>query len=458
MPDRRAAAASRGRVLRLACAALVALGGAGCAARMPAVPASLAHPEFVHPAVPASLRAGSAARDHERGWRYLQADNLERAAEAFSQALRRVPSFHPSMAGQGYVALASGRLEDALEAFDKALARDPAYAPALAGRGHALLALDRADAAADAFEAAVTADPALSDLNGRVAVLRLRSIQTRIARAREAAAAGRLAEARAAYQSAIEASPESAFLHRELAQVEVRRGAADAALEHLRKAADLDPDDAAARVEIGTLLEARDDFDGALGSYREAYELQPDPELAERITAVRARARDARLPAEFRAIASASQLTRGELAALIGVRFEPLLGTAPSRSVVLTDIRGHWAAEWIQRVVEAGVMDAFENHTFQPGLVVRRSDLAAVARRIALLEDSSRPGLGLRQANRPGIADVSPSHLSYPAVSFVVASGLMPLADGSRFQPSRAVTGAEAVDLVDRLRSPSPTR
>jgi tetratricopeptide (TPR) repeat protein len=437
--------------------ASVLLAAAGCAPRLPPAPATQAYPEFVYPAVPEALAAGRAARDHERGWRHLQGGDLAGAAAGFGLALRRAPSFYPATTGEGYVALASERHEAALAAFDAALSRAPRYAPALVGRGHALLGLERGGEAADAFERAATADPALSYLGSRVAVLRLRAIQDRIARARAAADAGRLEEARAAYGAAIADSPDSAFLHRELAQVEVRHGAADRALEHFRRAAELDPADAGILVEIGALLEAGEDLDGALGSYREAYDLQPDPELAERMAGLRARAREARLPAEFRAIPASRQLTRGELAALVGVRFESLLAAAPARQVVLTDARGHWAADWIQRVAEAGVMDPFENHTFQPDLAVQRSDLASVARRLALLEDSSRPGLSLRPGNRPKIADVSPTHLSYPAVSFVVASGLMPLADG-RFQASRVVSGAEAVDLIDRLRQSPSTR
>ena len=39
-------------------------------------------------------------------------------------------------------------------------------------------------------------------------------------------------------------SPDSAFLHRELGQLERRAGNADRALEHLRRAVDLDPADA----------------------------------------------------------------------------------------------------------------------------------------------------------------------------------------------------------------------
>jgi hypothetical protein len=48
------------------------------------------------------------------------------------------------------------------------------------------------------------------------------------------------------------------------------------------------------------------------------------------------------------------------------------------------------------------------------------------------------------------IADVPPAHLSHPAVSLAVASGVMPLAGGN-FDLLRPVSGAEAMDVVGRL-------
>jgi hypothetical protein len=58
------------------------------------------------------------------------------------------------------------------------------------------------------------------------------------------------------------------------------------------------------------------------------------------LRALAERERDAALPAEFRAIASAAQASRGDLAALIGVRLDDVLRSAPARQIVVTDTRG----------------------------------------------------------------------------------------------------------------------
>jgi hypothetical protein len=66
---------------------------------------------------------------------------------------------------------------------------------------------------------------------------------------------------------------------------------------------------------------------------------------------------------------------------------------------------------------------------------------------------ADRPALRARIAERPRIADMGTGHLSYPAASIAVASGVMPLLDGERFAVGRDVSGAEAAEAVDRLRA-----
>ena len=50
------------------------------------------------------------------------------------------------------------------------------------------------------------------------------------------------------------------------------------------------------------------------------------------------------------------------------------------------------------------------------------------------------------------IADVAPTHLSYPAVSVSVASCVMGL-EGGAFGLLEPVTGAQAVDVINRLEA-----
>jgi tetratricopeptide (TPR) repeat protein len=442
-----------GRRLALVVGVVVVV--SGCAARsvMPPAPVAPRYPEFRYPDVPRDADSIQVTRI-ERGWRYLQSDNARNAEREFQAALKLQPSFHPAATGLAYLELTRREPDDAVTFFDRALESDASYVPALVGRGQALLELKREGEALASFEAAVKADPSLTELQSRIQVLRLRAVQENLARARAASDAGRWTEARAAYGQAIAASPESAFLYRDLGQVERKAGEAALALDHFRRAAALDPSDALSLAQIGSILEEQGDIAGALAAYEKARSVDSGVVSTERLSTLREAEKLAKMPAEYRAIPSSEMATRAELAALIGERLQPLLAQVRQRQVVVTDIRSHWAQEWIMRVVQAGVMDTQPNYTFQPTLRVRRGDLAQIVGRVVNLIATAKPAAAKAWTSaKQKIADVPATHLNYPSVSVAVASGVMPLTETGTFQLLRPVSGAEIVEVVSRLEA-----
>lgn len=439
---------------------------AACAPRTAPPVVTPRFPTFVYPAVPPQLGAdpASVAR-HDSGWRFLQLGDLRAAERDFRHVIQREPGFFPAEAGLGYVALARRDFRRALEHFDRAAVEAPQYLPGVAGRGEALLALGRHAEALASFEAVLAANPELVDLRARVESLRFRAMEEQIARARRAREAGRHDEARAAYQRAIATSPQSAFLYRELATVEQTLGRFDEALTHVRRAMELDPADARAHVIAGEIYESRREYDAAVREFEAAAAIEPSGELTERIATLRERTALAELPPEYGAIPSAPEVTRAQLAALIGVRLEEAIQQGRGRSMpVMTDLRSAsaaWAAPWIAAVVRAGVMDPYPNHTFQPEALVRRGDLAQAVSRLLAFVAERDPRLGEQWRNtRPRFDDVVPSHLIYPAAALSVAAGVLLPLEGNTFQPGRSVSGEEAVaavEQVDRLLGTRPT-
>lgn len=444
--------------VRLVCAVVAIAVAAACAPKpAPAPPTigALRYPDFVFPAYSDTLAAGTAGARHDAAWRWLQAGDLRAAERDFQAVLKTEPSFYPSRAALGYVALAHKEPKDALAHFDRALEADPRYAPALAGRGEAMLALGNHAGALASFEGALAADPSLATLRGRVDSLRFRVLEENVGAARKAAEAGRLDEARTRYERALAASPDSPFLHRELAGVERRANNLSSALAHAVRASELDPSDPRAFILAGDIYEALSEFAKAAEAFESAAALDPSDEaLIARIDALRERAAFAAMPPEYQAIESAPTVTRAQLAALLGVHLDALLKRARSRpAVIMTDTRGNWAAPWIMSVTRAGVMEPFANHAFQPNALVRRLDLAQAASRVLALIAAEKPRVGARWRNaRRRFPDLPPGHLSHPAASVAVEAGVMAAVEDGAFQPSRLVTGAEAVKAVRKLR------
>ena len=440
------------RVLLLAgCVWVLAI--AACAPKAPpAVVGAPKHPDFMFPVAPEGTLPAQAGR-LDRGWQYLQLDDFRNADREFSAALNQQAAFYPADAAIAYIALARGNEADAVARFDRALAADAGYVPALVGRGQALLAMDRVGDALASFEAALAKDASLTDLKGRVDVLRFRATQDMLGRAKAASDGRRWDEAKAAYQQAIAASPDSAFLYRELAAVEQKAGDPAGALDHYRKAVELDASDARSWAAIGGLLETNDDVVGALGAYERTRSLDAAevPEVS--VARLRARAALLKLPAQYQAIPGNPGVVRGEVAALIGIRLEALVARARPRQLIITDIRGHWAQQWITAVSRAGIMDPLPNYEFQPGQRVRRGELALTVSRLLGLVGAAKPELVTKwQATKVATADVPAGHLSYPYVSQAVAAGVMPLVNGN-FELLRSVSGAEAMEIIARIEA-----
>ncbi len=288
------------RLALAAIAAAAALSG-GCVRTIEPAPAVTTprYPDFVFPAVPASLASETLTALQQRGWQFLQSGDAGQARRAFNAALAENGRFYPADAGLAYASLADRDYADAVARFDRVLRRAEGYVPAMVGKGDALAGAGRVDEAIRVLNEALAADASLTDVRRRLDVLAFRNQQDVLRAARQDAETGRLDEAAAGYERAIAASPDSGLLYRELAAVERKAGKSDQALAHLRKAVSLDPSDARGFVQTGELLEDRGEFAGAVDAYLKAEALEPGEEARARVAAARSRADLARLPEEY---------------------------------------------------------------------------------------------------------------------------------------------------------------
>jgi tetratricopeptide (TPR) repeat protein len=430
---------------------------AGCASSPKApvsAPGAPRFPDYPRLEVPANLRVSPEIRTrHEAAWQRLQSGDLRTAGRDYNDVLKQSETFYPAEAGLGFVALAGREHKQAAARFSSALAKNERYLPAWLGLAEAQVGLGHDRDAIGAMERALEIDPSRDALRSRLELLRFKEVQTLIASGQRARQAGRVDEARQALERALTLSPSSAVILRELGAVETAQGSLDAAEAHIRRALEIDQNDAESHAALGALLERREQYREASVAYGRAAAIDPRPAWRERSTALREKANSRAIPAEFRDLATATSVSRAQVAALIGTRLDQLIERAPRRvTAVATDVRDHWAAPWILPVTQAGVMEILPNHTFQPAATVRRADLArVVSQLLALVAAERQIDLARWRAARPRFPDLPVTNVFYNAAALAVASGAMDTAEGDRFLPTRSVAGAELVAAIDRV-------
>lgn len=435
----------------------IALALPACASRRPPAspPAAPKYPAYVKPPVPGGLPVAPAVlQRYDQAWQRLQAGDVKGAGRDYTEILRLAPDFYPADTALGDVALIERDAREALARFTAASTKNDRYLPALEGRAQAALAVGDDVTTAGALEQLLAADPSRDEARSRLELIRFRLVQSQLTAARGARTAGRLDEAQATLERALTVSPSSPVLLRELALVEAARGALDAAEEHARRAVEADSGDAESLAALGSVLEGAGRLAEAADLFARAVAIDPRAAWREKRDALRSRVAYDALPAEYRAAPAAATVTRAQVAAVLGIDLAPLVSRAPRRpGVVVTDARGHWAASWILAVTQAGIMDVYANHTFQPNAAIRRSDLAQVVSHLLnVVVGTHAAEVEKWRAARPRLDDVPTGHASYRAIAMAVAAGAMSVDETSRFWPARPASGADLIAAVNRLK------
>ncbi len=398
--------------------------------------------EYVYPAPEDGelLQADKAAL--QLAWREVQAGDTNAAVKRYDKLLRRYPDSAAVRTGLGYARLRAGQVPAAEQAFRATLERYPQNVAALVGQGVVEVRRAELEAAVDLYRRAAAVAPDDAVVRKQLAALKLQVTDRRMAEAEAALERGDSEAAARAYTAALEAAPELTGVRLALAQVLAGRDDRNSAIAVLE--ADLSGE-RQVLLELGRLLGEEQEYARALEVYTRMLAHGPGDEEAR---AGQRRAREGleslAMPLEYRAIADAARVTRADLAALLAVRVQALRRAGAGEPRVAVDITGSWARDQVARVLALGLMDVYPNHTFQPGAIVRRVDLArAAARTLDVLRWPA--------AAAAPPTDMSRAHLDFAVVERVLAAGLMGLTPGGAFEPWRPVTGREATDVVDAV-------
>lgn len=423
--------------------ALLLASGCASSGAAPATVATLTVARLAPAQVPSPPPGSSAAISE--AWNAVRAPSLLEAIAAVGRVPPADASSAHGSALVGFLALRRGDLRASQDAFGTALAASPALAEAAYGMGLVAQREDRLDLARQWYRTALDADAGLTRAAVAMRSIDLDGVNLLLSQAEAAAKAGRTDVAVSTYRDAIALAPdiEGPYIH--LALLYEEGGDAAAAIATLEQGL------RSAGERPGTLEQLAGLYQraGRVAEASDAYErlsaaLPGDERVAALAVTARRLYETESLPAEYRELAAKAEISREELAAILALNLrglEELMGEP--RGVIIVDSGNGWSAPFIERMVEWGVLDVYQN-AFMPRMAVRRSMLVEACYRVLEIVGAAE------SAPRPHLDEPPPEHFLYRQTQAVIGTGLMQQRDGS-FDLLGAVSGAEALDTIERL-------
>jgi tetratricopeptide (TPR) repeat protein len=399
-----------------------------------------------------------------RGWDVLRAGGFTRAAGIFDKMLDGTPTLSATesaaaFSGQGFARLGLGHYPEADRSFAGALAAEPQYGPALLGEALRQRLLGRADKSIALYETLSRRYPQNARISLEAETARLEAVVQAVRRA--GALLDSDPEAAAVYyRQAIGWDPDLPQLHGLLAGALQASGRFDEALESLERALSLSTGEEALayRQQLAWLELEHGRPEHAVSLFQSllAADTGKTAEFQEGLIRAEEKLRDASIPGEYRQLlAGRIPLDRGGLAAIIAMEYQWGSGETSgnvARQNVIRDAAPHWSQVYIRAVVDHGVMDLYQNHTFRPAGPVSRGDLAfAGCRLLQQFGDA-----GVQETETMVFPDLSRDHRHHQCISQLVSLGLVNRFPDDTIRINTPATAADALELISALHRMFP--
>lgn len=435
-------------VKRIAVVGLALWGAWSCATLPPAPPA------FYVEDLPAQATTRLRLDDRiaaEDAWDALKSGRPEQARKYLMKLGTASPIRE---AGLAYVDLFSSNLPAAEARFKSSVAATPSMIPSYVGLAQIYESRRERDKAFDQYRQILILDPANRWALPRFEALRGELVKDSAAAARTALAAGNRETAKREFLQVLSYAPDSADAHLELARIYRQEKNKTEALAHFNAAMESGTADKAVLREYAEFLAESGELGQSLDVLEKLAAAAPkDPSIGKRVEELKAKLGVYEIPSQYDAIPALESVTREDLAALIGVKFEKDLAAAGGRTEILVDIATSWAQRFIVTIASLEIIRASVNHTFQPRRIINRAELAdAAVRLIGVLQERGARFVPLVEERRIQIADVAPDNPYNPSITKAVAFEIMTLTPDRKFEPERTVSGEEAIRVLDIIQ------
>jgi len=388
---------------------------------------------------------------YQTGYQDYLKGNQSKARAALLDVVKNRPDYYPAQLALAYSYLAEDRQDYAEGYIRKALELHPDYPQAHYALSNLLETKQDYAGALGEMNEVESIDPQYPALGQAQNILKLKATEQYINLGRQMADKNP-EEALKYLKAAHNMAPEIAQIPAEIAAILLTQNNYQDAVEYLKIALDHAPDDLSLKNQLADCYMQLRDYSQAKMLYEELATLMPDNEQAkQRLEEARKYLFIAGLPAEYQTISTNPEITRAQFAAYLVVNLEVLQKFRSENQEIAVDIIQNWAQNYIRKVVNLGIMDVFPNRTFQPNQPISKLELAkAVSRILEIIELSGQHKFPVTPV---AIPDVPADNIYYSLMAKPVAAGVIVLDADGRFHPSRRVSGAEVISVVNKLKT-----
>lgn len=394
------------------------------------------------------LQNNDAADSHFlQGWEQLQKGDSNAAYRSFQLSQVRLDR---KQAAFGYVFLARQKFSAASDQFTQALATNPDNIEA--GTGLAMIH-EFEGRTLDAFQAygdLLAKSPEDAWLKLRYESIKTASTQKYLLEAESIQNTDKEKYIRALEQAHF-FSPEMTAITLKIAAFFYGENQLDRSRPFYEAAQANEPYNQEVLSRLAVIYEKKGQFDLALVTLDRLLAFNPgDAVLESEKKRIREQFQEMNLPEKFKKIFFKTEINREEMAALIGYYFDRYIQmeTAP---VIITDIDGSFAREYIIKTCTSGIMGTRPDHTFD-----RFSIPPGDLRRHPSGIDGLSPKKGHELHFTPlatavESADLSPLHKNYEIIKFMVNAQILPLDAEGIFNPTRPVSPNDVIFALKKI-------
>ena len=385
------------------------------------------------------------------GWEKLKTGNPKEALKSFQQSTSVDEKLY---VGFGYVFLMQNKIDQARRNFEQALTINPENLQAQFGMAALHELLNEKKIAFQLYARIRTAYPENAWAKVRYDSIKAAETAEYLKKAEQYKHYNQTQEYISALDTASWYSPEIIDIKVEIADFYSSQQKFEQAARQYEMVLEKVPHRQDILMKLAKVYESLNRFDSALVIYRKMQELRPgDMDISNKINELKIKFYDSNLPPKFKDIYFKNEINREELAALIGHYFNKYLEKRPP--VIITDISGSFAKDYIIRVCTLNIMTLMPDHSFDRYGQINRAALAVVLN--SLLKYLESAALGsydmefhpLDQPVEP--LDISPLHKDYDTIKFLVNAEIMKLDQENRFNPTRLVSPAEVLEAIKKI-------